>query len=260
MRKMKPFGGKMRKYAEGGAADEPDETGTYKSGVRIGRNVNIDDDVRARAMRQVDRAEAKETLKALAAERPAPKVAAKPAPKAAAKPAPKAAAKPAPKAAAPADSSVPKVFTDEERAERAKQPTKRSFMDDVRDNAGKIAAGVGAAGAAGAIALARRARAARSGLRTVLSNQKALPAPPRKPELSAPARKDALPAPAKRPQLGGPESRKLLPARKRKEPVKPTPRDRDEERMSGEGGGFRKGGSVRGCGVARKGLTKGKMR
>lgn len=46
----------------------------------------------------------------------------------------------------------------------------------------------------------------------------------------------------------------------RKAPEKPAPRNLDEERMSGEGGAFRKGGSVRGCGIARKGLTKGKMR
>jgi hypothetical protein len=34
----------------------------------------------------------------------------------------------------------------------------------------------------------------------------------------------------------------------------------DEMRMGGEGGGFRKGGAVRGAGIARKGVKKGKMR
>lgn len=49
-------------------------------------------------------------------------------------------------------------------------------------------------------------------------------------------------------------------AARRRAPERPPPRDADEARMSGEGGGFRKGGKVRGHGVARKGFTKGVMR
>lgn len=157
MKKMKPFGGKARRFSEGGAADEPDETGTYTSGVRMGRNANIGDDTRARAMAMLDRNEAKSTLKSLADERPAPKAAPK-----------SAAAKPA--AAKPAAAVKPAAST--------------SSTDMERRGAGAETKG------------------------------------------------------------GNDE-----------------PMSRAEARMADEGGpNFRKGGAVRGCGMARRGLTKGTMR
>jgi hypothetical protein len=261
MKNRKPFKGLLRRMAAGGAAsDEPDETGTFRSGVRLGRHSGISDDVRRRA---VDRMEAQRTLKALADERPAPaaKPTPKPTPRAEAKPAPRAEAKPAPRAEAkppptpaekpaakveakPApkrDNSVPTpeaMSAERERVRRLAEA--RRPMDEARDRVSKgMAAGVGAAGAlAGAYgagrALTKAAQAARA------ARQQASDVMRRAGERATAAR-------ARK------QAQSKMPERK-------PPRDADEERMSGEGGAFRKGGSVRGDGRARKGHTKGKMR
>ena len=280
MKNRKPFKGCIRKMAEGADLTEgADETGTFESGVRLGRNVNISDDTRARAMAQANRAEAKETLAALARERPAPRAAAKAAPRAA----PKAAAatdtgdeseRMARRAPAPARESA-RAGTLEDPEYRKKlekgQALERVYPESV--------AGAGALGAvnrlARAVAQASTRRASTQGLSTL----KELPGPAARKALPAPAEgaaarsvsPKALSGPAKAlpaPEKGGRLNSIMEAARKRaaamrearQNPQRTPPRDVDEARMAGEGPGFRKGGSVRGCGIARKGLTKGKMR
>ena len=113
-----------KRHAEGG-------------GVREGRNENIDDDTRARAMEAVRRRMAGEED---SDSPPASKAASKPAPKAAPKPAPKAAAPspspaPAPKAAAPSPSPAPApkagTITNEMRETRT-----GGESDDMRERSG----------------------------------------------------------------------------------------------------------------------------
>ncbi len=182
MRKMKPFGGKMRKYAEGGA-----------TGVREGPNRNIDDETRQRAM---DRMEARRVLESMKADEP------KPRPKVTApKPAPKPAAKPKP------------------IRERSDTPDASMPSDAPRK----------AAAPARKMGIYERSRA--------VHGSKFLPDPI-----------DTTPS-----NVDTPDIRRQ--ARLRKEAAA-----RRDARIAVEGGGFRKGGSIRGCGVARKGMTKGKMR
>lgn len=279
MKNRKPFKGRVRKMAEGGDLTEgADETGTFESGVKLGRNVNISDDTRARAMAQANRAEAKETLAALARERPASRTAAKAAPRAAA-------------ATDTGDES-------ERMARRAPAPARAGTLEDpeYRKTLEKgqalervypeEVAGAGALGMVNRLARAAARTTARRASTEGLSTLKELPGPAARKALPAPAEgaaarsvppktlsgpaaaratpPKALPAPAK----GGESSGIMEAARKRaaamrearQNPQKASARDADEARMAGEGPGFRKGGSVRGCGIARKGLTKGKMR
>jgi hypothetical protein len=104
---------------------------------REGQNPNIGDDTRERARKFVESGGKKDTPS------PARKAAPKPKPKPMAKPAAKAAA-PVPAGPAQGENSVPKVFSAEERAERAAQPTKRNFMNELGDNAGKALGAIGA--------------------------------------------------------------------------------------------------------------------
>lgn len=252
MRKMKPF----KKYAEGG-----------DTGVREGSNRNIDDETRQRAM---DRMKAQRVTESTKSD--APKTAAKPRPKPAAKatdtgdesarlarraPAP---VKPirersdtpdasmpanAPRGSAQGPGSVPKVFTAEERAERAAQPTKRSFMSELGDNASKAAAAIGATtGAAFGVKQLLKRAAAKRGANDIM----------------AAANKRAAGVRADKKAEGASERAASAYKKRHSAPKREAPRDPDEERMAGEGPGFKRGGSVRGCGVARKGLTKGAMR
>lgn len=283
MKNRKPFKGRIRKMAEGADLTEgADETGTFESGVRLGRNVNISDDTRARAMAQANRAEAKETLAALARERPAPRAAAKAAPRA------------APRAAAATDTGD----ESERMARRAPAPARAGTLEDpeYRTKLEKeqalervypeSVAGAGTLGAVNRLARAAAQASTRRASTQGLSTLKELPGPAARKALPAPAEgaaarsvspktlsgpaaaratsPKALPAPAK----GGESSGIMEAARKRaaamrearQNPQRTPPRDADEARMAAEGPGFRKGGSVRGCGIARKGLTKGKMR
>lgn len=278
MKNRKPFKGRIRKMAEGGDPTEgADETGMFESGVRLGRNVNISDDTRARAMAQANRAEAKETLSALARERPAPKAAPKAAAKAAAKPAPKAmtdtgdeSERMARRAPAPARAGTLEDPEYRKKLEKS-QALERVYPEEV--------AGAGALGMVNRLARGAARAGARRASTDGLSTLKELPGPAARKALPAPAEgaaarsapPRALSGPAKAlpaPEKGGRLNSIMEAARKRaaamrearQNPQKPAARDADEARMAGEGPGFRKGGSVRGCGVARKGLTKGKMR
>lgn len=254
MRKMKPF----KKYAEGG-----------DTGVREGRNVNISDETRQRAL---DRMEARRVMESMKSDAPetAPKPRAKPAAKPMAKPTAKVtdtgdeSARMARRAPAPAprpavaersdtpdasmqgarDKSVPRVFTDEERAERAKQPTKRSFMSELKAESPKLLAGIAGVGAATGIREILKRAAAKRGADNIM----------------AAASKRAAGVRADKKAESASERTARVYQKRHSAPKREAPRDLDEERMSGEGGGFKKGGSVRGCGIARKGLTKGKMR
>jgi hypothetical protein len=224
MKNRKPFKGRIRKMAEGADLTEgADETGTFERGVKLGRNVNISDDTRARAMAQANRAEAKKTLAALARERPAPR----------------AAAKAAPRAAAATDTGD----ESERMARRAPAPARAGTLEDPEYRK-KLEKGqalervypesVAGAGALGAVNRLARAAA------------KALPAPEKGGRLNS--------------IMEAARKRAAAMREARQNPQRTPPRDVDEARMAGEGPGFRKGGSVRGCGIARKGLTKGKMR
>ncbi len=133
-----------KRHAEGG-------------GVREGRNENIDDDTRARAMEAVRRRMAGEEDSDSA---PASKAASKPAPKAAPKPAPKAAAPSPSPSPAPASASPPlkHLITNEMRETRT-----GGESDDMRERSGgnpRVAAlrkyGPGAALAAASIYPATR--------------------------------------------------------------------------------------------------------
>lgn len=259
MKKMKPFGGKTRRYSEGGSTEEPDETGTYTSGVRMGRNANIGDDTRARAMAMLDRNEAKSTLKSLADERPAPKAA----PKAAAKPA---AAKPATdmerrgagaetkggndEPSARAEARKAGIPMDDEPASPSTSTRGSRFLEGLKDNAGKALAATGAAAGVGAAYKIGKTLAARQGAKQADS----IMAAATKRAAENRERKQGLSEMRERAQEAA-KSRERAPL------VRRAPKDMDEARMADEGGpNFRKGGSVRGCGVARRGLTKGTMR
>lgn len=129
---------------------------------REGQNPNIDDDTRERARKFVESGGKKEAPSPMrkAAPKPAAKAPTPPAPKPAPKPAAERSAAPEPaRGPAQSDASVPRVFTDEERAERAAQPARRSFASELGDNAAKALGAIGATtGAAlGARQLMKRA-------------------------------------------------------------------------------------------------------
>lgn len=259
MKKLKPFKGRVRRFAEGG---EPDETGTYASGVTLGSNKNISDETRQRAM---DRMEAKRTLDELAKARPA---VAKPTVKAAPLDtgdetdrlqkryvAPRAAAKEQRFPSEP----PPRKGTLED-PEYRKTLEKKQALESVHPEdfigggalkvarAGATALASGMAGKKAASDIMKRAgeRAAENRANKAEASELMRRATERAAESRAATSAD-LAKGARRTQTEAVNKRAAA-------------RDADEARMGGEGGAFRKGGSVRGCGIARKGLTKGTMR
>lgn len=255
MKKMKPFKGRIRRFAEGG---DPDESGTYESGVRVGQNANISDDVRARAMARAARANLGKDpeLESQPAERPAAKSASKPTAKPAATDTGDETARLEKRG--PVDPGYRKGTLED--PEYRKTLEKKQALESVHPEEYIVGGGTLKALQKGAAALAARG----SALKTIgESTANRLAGPAARKALPAPAEKSAarLEGVSPRPPLSG-GAAKALPAPRpatRTPPRKP-PRDVEEARMSGEGGAFRKGGSVRGCGIARKGFTKGKMR
>jgi hypothetical protein len=305
MKNRKPFKGRIRKMAEGADLTEgADETGTFESGVKLGRNVNISDDTRSRAMAMIERLNKGKDIESAPAPKAAPRAAPKLAPRAAPKLAPKAmtdtgdgserkAAAPASARSSAPDSSLryPPARSSASESAPARESARAGTLEDpeYRKKLEKgqalervypeSVAGAGALGAVNRLARAAAQASTRRASTQGLSTLKELPGPAARKALPAPAEgaaarsvsPKALSGPAKAlpaPEKGGRLNSIMEAARKRaaamrearQNPQRTPPRDVDEARMAGEGPGFRKGGSVRGCGIARKGLTKGKMR
>lgn len=211
MRKMKPF----KKYAEGG-----------DTGVREGRNRNIDDETRQRAL---DRMEARRVMESMKSDAPKP----------AAKPMAKPAAKPAPKVTDTGDESA-RMARRAPAPAKAEPKTGMTAVAEKREKAGNIyTRSRGQSGLPPPIDTTPKIDT------TDVRRQARL-----KEEAQARAASRPKPVVSNDADTADEDREKMTPA----------------QRSAARGAalkrflGFKSGGSIRGCGVARKGLTKGKMR
>lgn len=270
---------KFRKYEEGGS-------------VREGRNENIDDDTRARAMEAVRRRMAGEDTEepTTPAPRPRPKAPA-PAAKSAA-PAPSPSPSPSPAPADKADKEVPRAGN--YRQEKYETPLKsavRKYGPGVMDNLGKIAAGLGASygavkGGSKLIDAVRAADKGRQEAKLVVGNKSLAD---RMKGIVSTAEKDAASNASKRKMFEDAQKGKdyaqatedrltglAMNPRRKNIPIKssesgaPSPvkasrtKFNEDEvgvefRRGGKAKCYAKGGAVRGGGCETRGKTKGRM-